>query len=415
VDLTKWLPARLRAALKDARENLEALRRDLTSMVQSIEALEKLEALSDEDTRRTPPSDSIPAGQASEAETRPDDELRARFRDLRVVEVIRQTDDAVTVVCDNPGPDRLSFFPGQYITLLLTLDGAQVRRAYSLCSDPGAPERVAITVKRIAGGVVSNWINDHLEPGKVIRTLGPSGQFGIEEIRPKARRRLVLVGAGAGITPLYAIVRAITANEPASRVELIYGSRRWSDVIFREELARLAAERTRLHVRHVLTRPPGNWAGLRGRIAGDNLADLVPVDRRAHYYVCGPHGMMDGVVAFLLEGGIPNSRIHTERFVPQGSGAPKAGTGEVHLVRLSRSEAVLKVADTDTILDVALAANLALPSSCRMGGCGACRQRVVKGQVEMEEPNCLTDKERRKGYRLLCVGRPTAGPVEIDA
>jgi ferredoxin-NADP reductase len=403
VDLTKWLPPRLRAALREVRANLEVLRRNLTGTA-LVPQEEPSEAPADEDTIHPPPP----------RPDEPKDGLRARFRDLRVAEVIHQTEDAVTVVFDNPGPDRLSFHPGQYITLLLTRGGVQLRRAYSLCSDAAEPERVAITVKRVADGRVSNWINDHLEPGRVIRTLGPGGRFGIDEIRPKARRRLVLVGAGAGITPLYAIAQSITASEPASRVELIYGSRRWSDVIFRDELARLASERTRLHVRHVLTQPPGNWAGLRGRIAGDNLAALLPVDRRAQYYVCGPHGMMEGVVQFLLEGGIPNSRIHTERFVPQGSGAVRAGTGAVHLVRLLRSEAVLKVKDTDTILDVGLAADLALPSSCRIGGCGACRQRVLKGEVEMEEPNCLTERERRQGYRLLCVGRPTRGPVEID-
>jgi len=400
VELFNWLPPRLRVTLASARESLKAVRRGLSGALRRVVEVPHTSEELAEPAREAAPS-------------RPEGPLRAVFRDLRVVEVVRQTEQAVTLWLDNSGPDPIRFNPGQFLTLLPSIEGQKERRAYSLCSDPAEPDRVAVTVKRVAGGKVSRWINDNVRAGDVIRTLGPSGSFGFE-VRPNARRRLVLVAAGVGITPLFSILQAVTASEPASRVALVYGNRRWEDVIFADELERLARERGRLTVRHVLTRPPGNWAGHRGRLVGRTLEAALPLDRRAHYYVCGPEGMMQAVTGHLAAAGIPAGRVHIERFVPQGEGGATAGTGAIHTVRFSRSGAVLRVPDTRTLLDAGLSAGLALPSSCRMGGCGACRQRVASGEVAMEQPNCLTERERAQGLRLLCVGRPV-GPVEIDA
>lgn len=409
MELKDWLPPRLRVALASARESLSVVRDGLSGALRRV-----VDAPRAGEEPAGPQTIEERAGAAGEgAQGRPEGPLRAVFRDLRVVEVVRQTEQAVSLWLDNSGPDPIRFNPGQFLTLLVSVEGQKERRAYSLCSDPAEPDRVAVTVKRVPGGRVSGWINDNVRAGDVIRTLGPSGRFGLD-VRPNARRRLVLVAAGAGITPLFSILQAVTASEPASRVALVYGNRRWEDVIFADELERLARERDRLTVRHVLTRPPGNWAGHRGRLVGRTLEAALPLDRRAHYYVCGPEGMMRAVTEHLAAAGVPGTRVHLERFVPQGGGAATAGAGEIHTVRFRRSGAVLRVADTRTLLDAGLSAGLALPSSCRMGGCGACRQRVLSGEVVMEQPNCLTERERARGLRLLCVGRPS-GPLEIDA
>ena len=421
MEIPHWLPERLRIVLAGARESLEALRRSVARRARQGASL----GAQAEPAEQTPGAAGAPSTQrgagepASLAEqdrcaAQGGEELRARFRDLRVAQVMRQGADAVTVVFDNAVADPVRFDPGQYLTLLVrSEDGHQRRRAYSICSDPADLDRVAVTVKRVRGGAVSGWINDHLRSGQVIRTLGPGGTFGLQ-VRSNARRRVVLIAAGVGITPLFSILQAVTAAEPHSRVELLYCNRSWDDVIFADELARLSRERPRLRVRHILTRPPCNWAGLRGRLEGDTLRRVVVPDPRAHYFVCGPQEMMDTVTEHLVGGGARAARVHIERFLPQGSGARAAATGAVHRVRFAKSGAVLLVPDGETILERGMAAGLALPSGCRMGGCGACRQRVLSGEVGLEEPNCLTAGERAQGFRLLCVGRPT-GPVEIDA
>ena len=132
----------------------------------------------------------------------------------------------------------------------------------------------------------------------MLSVAGPSGRFGLDP-EPGATRRVVLVGAGSGVTPLVGIARALARAEPDSRVLLLLGNRRASDILYRQELERLA----NLEVVHSLTRPGTRWKGARGRLEGAHLAALLPIDPGAHYLVCGPAGLMESVQTLLSEGG----------------------------------------------------------------------------------------------------------------
>jgi ferredoxin-NADP reductase len=326
-------------------------------------------------------------------------------RALRVERVVRETEDAVTLVLRDPRGAPIPFAAGQFFTVLLTIDGEHVRRAYSASSSPLEPETAAITIKRVPGGKASSWLNDQAREGMTLEVLGPSGSFVVPPApEPRASRELVLVAGGSGVTPMMAIVRATLATEAGARITLVYGNRAERDVIFAEDLARLArAHEGRLDVRHVF-----------GTVFD---CGALPDRGDAEWFVCGPEPMMVAVKAALLGRGVLAARIHEERFLQphlRKAAAPTRAEAHPVVLRRSGSERAFVVAPGQTLLEAGLDAKASMDFSCAMGGCAACKVKLVSGEVVMEEPNCLTAEEREEGYVLACVGRPR-GPVTLEA
>lgn len=343
-------------------------------------------------------------------------------RTLRVERVVRETADAVTLVLGDPTGAPITFLPGQFFTVLETVKGQQLRRAYSASCAPGAegPSRVSLTIKRVPGGRVSNHLNDTATQGLSLEVLGPSGAF-TPEPSDGGPRHLVLLAGGSGITPLMSIARTVLATEPATHVSLVYGNRREADIIFRDALASLARERPgRFVLRHVLSEPPLGWeggAGMMDRHRVEEELSALPIypEEPATYFVCGPEPMMQEARAALLARGIAPERIREERFSqphlrPNVQGMSGPQPVKVHLRGVARE---LTVPAGATVLEAALSAGLPMPYSCAMGGCGACKVTLRTGEVRMEEPNCLTAEERARGQVLACVSRPVT-PVTVE-
>jgi ferredoxin-NADP reductase len=339
----------------------------------------------------------------------------AAARTLIVRDVRKETAEATTLVLADPAGAPIQFVPGQFLTLLVTIDGVVHRRAYSICSSIDEPETVAITAKRVAGGRVSGHVHERVAVGDVIPVLGPSGEFTVA-IDPAARRSLVLVAGGSGITPILAILRAVLGHEPDSRVALIYGNRGDADIIHRGVLDELAARHgDRLVVRHVLEEPR-EVAATRGRLDRATVAaELDALGERAadaDYYVCGPTAAMAAVQDELAARGVPAARVHVERFATAERKAGPRSAQPLTLRVAGKRHDVVVPAD-GTILDAGLAAGVAMPYSCAMGGCGACAVDLRAGEVDLDEPNCLSPDERARGRILACVARPT-GPCEVS-
>ena len=270
------------------------------------------------------------------------------------------------------------------------------------------------------GGRVSTHIVQNLREGTLLDVLGPSGAF--TPAPATGPRRLVLVGGGSGITPLASIARTVLATEPDTRVVLVYGNRALEDVIFHdalEELARQHAARNRFTVRHVLEVPPAGWTGGVGRLDGPALLrELQALDSSldvpSEYFLCGPDPMMQAARLALASRGVPTSRIHEERFVSAHASVSKTPTAaQTVTMRSPSGDRSLLVPSGSTVLEAALEARVDMPFSCTVGGCGACRVRLVDGDLAMDEPNCLTPEERAGGYVLACVSRP-AGPCTLE-
>ncbi len=334
-------------------------------------------------------------------------------RPLSVTGVVHETADTITVsLCEADG-SALDFEPGQFLTFHFDIDGARVRRAYSLSSSPLDGPDATITVKRIDGGLVSGWLHDHVEVGAELRALGPSGAFVAGDAT-----ELVLIAGGSGITPIASIAETLLRTRDDVRLHLIYGNRREDDIIFRERLDSLASSHASLTLEHVLEEPPDGWAGSTGRldagVLGRWLDALGEGDDRA-YYVCGPEPMMEGARELLRARGVDASAIFEERF-RSPEDAPRAGLPTETVtarVLAAGTNHLVPVPPGVTILEAGLTAGVEMPFSCAMGGCAACKCRLVEGEVSMDQPNCLSDEERAAGWILACASRPL-GPVRVE-
>jgi ring-1,2-phenylacetyl-CoA epoxidase subunit PaaE len=351
-----------------------------------------------------------------------------RYYDLRIKNIVQETRDAVTIVFEQPAGEPIAYKSGQFLTLIAPVNGKEVRRAYSLCSSPFVDQDLAVTVKRVDQGLMSNWLPDTLRVGQTLRVMEPMGQF-TTEFDAQRKRHLVLFSGGSGITPMMSIVKSTLTQEPESIVSLIYCNRDHDSIIFRAELERLEERyEGRLQVVHVLDTAPMNWTGYSGLLNREMLVKLferIPswgADKTL-YLMCGPEGMMKNVEALLHDHAIAKDKIFKESFVQgvldkQSEVAPTPGsegskTREV-TIRYDNQEFKVTVAPQDTILQSALDQGIDLPYSCQSGLCTACRGKALSGKVKLDEEEGLSQSERAEGYVLTCVGHPLTDDVVIE-
>ena len=342
-----------------------------------------------------------------------------QVRELAIAGVVPEAAGAVTLVLREHDGGAFDFRPGQFFTVLTDVGGEVVTRNYSASNAPGEPE-LHLTIKTKEGGRVSPLLA-RLQRGDRLRVRGPFGSFVVDathDVDVHGPRRLVLVAGGAGITPLASIARSVLAREPTSEIALVYANRRAEDVIFGEALEALAREHGhRLALVHV--------TGRLDRTRSSHALDALPLASHPHarFFVCGPDGMRDEVLAALAARGVAEDRIAIERFsigprpqVATSSAAVAAAVGpgaRPVAIRVKDRTHRTTALPGATVLEAGLAAGAPMPFSCAVGGCGACKVKVLEGSVEVEEPNCLTDAERAAGFVLACVGRP-CGPCVVE-
>ena len=354
--------------------------------------------------------------------------MSVHFHPLKVAEIVPETDDANSIRFEIPDELReaFRFKAGQHLTLRATIDGEEVRRNYSLCTAP-ADGDFLVTVKRIGGGLFSNWVGDHLKAGDTVEVMVPHGSF-TTEFDAANRRHLVGIAGGSGITPVMSLIRTLMREEPDSRFTLLYGNRDSSSVIFLEALAALKDKHLgRLEIYHFLDQEEQDIELFNGMLNRERLdeaiASLVP-DRADvdGWFICGPGPMMDAAEGALLDSGIAKERVHIERFTADRP----AGAVAREMAQLQSDAAGVTVAVTldgrtrrvpftaDNILDSAREAGLPAPFACKAGVCATCRAKVTKGKVEMAVHYGLTDEEVADGYVLTCQSVPVGNGVAVD-
>jgi ferredoxin-NADP reductase len=364
---------------------------------------------------RTPATPATPA--TTEASSSSVD-AASPFRSMRIARVVQETKDAVVLWLEPPNGEPVSFQSGQFLTFSVEVAGERLYRSYSICSAPNSGE-LAVAIKRVTGGRVSNFLNDQARPGLTLDVRGPSGRFVLPA--GESGRRIVLIAGGSGITPLLSHTRHLLETEPDSQVALLYGNRSEGDVIFRDELTALAQRHPeRFLLRHVLSAPTGELECARGLLdVATTAAELTRLGLGgkvgAAYLVCGPEPMMEAAQLALAQLGVPKERVLEERF----SAAPVADDSDASApqpltVRMRGKETRLTVTPGETMLEAGLRAGAQLDFSCMTGDCGTCMSRLVEGTARLSEPNCLTEAERKQGLVLPCVARPTS-PCTIAA
>lgn len=341
----------------------------------------------------------------------------ARARPLRVAAMPPEGADAVTVVFDDPARHAEHFEAGQYLTLEMPINGERVRRAYSLATAP-CDGGLAITVKRVPGGLMSNWIHDRLAVGDLVRCFGPSGHFTAGP-PPSGPRRLLLVAGGSGIVPLQAVARQVLHDEPDAEVTLVYGSASLNRAIFAAALQQLAAGERRLYLHWVFEAAPADEGGppfTLGRLDAPTLAKVLAgaaMQRFDRAMLCGPDAMRAAARRALIAGGLPPARLLEESFASPRRGVVSA-QAQSAVFESNDGEQAIVVRPGDTLLDAALNAGLAVPFSCCSGGCGACRVRITEHMkhVVLDEPNEVHQDERARGDVPACLVRLT-GPCRF--
>ncbi len=361
-----------------------------------------------------------------------------KFYSLPITSIQPETDQAITVSFKPSATDatHFAYAAGQYLTLKFLINGKEERRAYSMCSAPQDQE-IAVTVKRVTGGIVSNHIADNLKVGDVIEVMPPQGRF-LAKPNPSARRDYFLFGAGSGITPLMSILRTILEQEPKSKVHLLYGNRNEHNIIFAEQLKVLENRYAgQLVVQHTLSKPKKykvgglkglfsggkvKWQGQVGRIDIKTVHNFLaenPGDvEDKQYYICGPGQMIDNVEQALLGLGVKKNCIHSERFVSANDvrkTVPAKGPlqGGKVVAQLSGKEVTVQLKPGQTILDGLLESGATPPYSCLAGACSTCMAKVSKGGIKMDVCFAIDDDEIAEGYILACQAHPTTPEVHL--
>lgn len=332
------------------------------------------------------------------------------YHALEVAGVVDETADARTFVLAIPPAleARFSYVAGQFCTFRASIADEPVVRCYSMSSSPDVGERFAVTVKRVPGGVMSNWMNDTLAPGHTIEAMPPAGRFVLRDTGAP----LVAFAGGSGITPVLSILKSALATT-ARRVHVVYANRTTEAVLFGTEIERLRASSAgRLTVHsHVDAE--------RGFLDAARCAALAGEHAHADFYVCGPAPFMEVVEEGLSTLGVESEQRFLERFTlpPDDSEqreTEESSTTETLVLRLDRRKHTLRYQAGDTILEAARRAGLRPPFSCEAGSCATCMARLDAGSVKMRVNNALSAAEVEQGWILTCQALPTSPEVSVN-
>jgi len=355
---------------------------------------------------------------------------------LRVAAIFPETSNVKTFRLVDPGGAKIPFvfMPGQFLTLSAEIDGERMRRSYTIASSPTQQGYVEITVKREEQGHISRYLHDRVPVGVLLEAAAPSGVFTFTGAEGDS---IVLIAGGVGITPMMSIIRYLTDCSYPGDIFLVYGARAPADFIFREELEYLQKRHSSLHVAATMSRAEGSaWIGATGPVTKELIARAVPRIAQRRVHLCGPPPMMEAVKTALSELGVPKDQVKTEAFGPARGVAPgpraplatvapssppvaRAAPAAVPRiatadVRFTRSGKAGALAPDQTVLEAAEALGVGIDYSCRVGICGTCRVRLLKGEVTMEVEEGLPPEEKARGIILACQAK-SVGSLEIEA
>lgn len=354
---------------------------------------------------------------------------------LTVLAIREETADVRTFVLAPSEPCLFRYQPGQFLTLELEIGGETINRCYTIASAPTRPHTLAITVKRVPGGPVSNWLHDHVRVGSTLRAVGPMGEFScfIEGTPAPAPKYLFLSG-GSGITPVMSMARTFHDLAVPRDIVFVHAARSPADIIFRDELELMArnqpgAFRFAPVCEADSVRAP--WHGLRGRVNLGVLEHVAPDYAEREIFVCGPAPFMKAVREMLKGAGFDMARHHEESFdfaelakaepevaaevvsaellqaVPEALEAPVV----TYTVEFAKQKRSIECRSDMFVLDAARRAGVRLPSSCSKGLCGTCKSKLLDGTVEMKHGGGIRQREIDAGMALLCCSKPTSNLV----
>lgn len=343
------------------------------------------------------------------------------FYKLAVKEITRETPEAISVLFNVPAElkENYRFTAGQYINLKLTLDGNEIRRAYSICSTPESGE-LRIAIKSIKNGYFSKFANEQLTAGKVLEVGTPEGKFTFEPDAARLKNYAAFV-AGSGITPVMSILQTVLEKEPNSTFVLVYGNKSSNETIFYNQLHDLQLKYVgRFFVHYVFSQQKADDQ-LFGRIEKSTVNFVLKNKHKEKefdkFYLCGPEEMINRVSDVLKENNVKEKDIKFELFSASSSENEIQKSLEGHTkitVLVDGDETSFEMSQKQSLLEAALKQGLDAPYSCQGGICSSCIARISKGTAEMKKNTILTDGEIAEGLILTCQAHPTSGEIFVD-
>ena len=337
---------------------------------------------------------------------------------LSVQSIDRLTPSSVAISFEVPPALQtdFAFKAGQYLSLESTINGAAVRRSYSLCS---APHEGTLTVgiKKVPQGLFSTYANEEINVGDQLGVAPPEGRF--VYVPNGSEGEVLLIAAGSGITPVFSILKTVLAKQAKTKVRLIYGNKSPEEVMFKTELETLEKEHKDQFNVHWVYSQSNEANALFGRIDKSvvnyalNQAEALP----DQVFLCGPEAMIETAKDSLETVKIASEKIHFELFTTATAVAPSEAKadGQVELLITTDGEDFTLVTTEDkTLLDAALNQKIDVPYSCQGGVCCSCIAKVTEGSVKMENNQILTEDEIEEGLVLTCQAFPTSASVSID-
>lgn len=325
------------------------------------------------------------------------------------VQVVRRQEvapDVVSILVVLPGTRQAPspYLPGQFVTLALPTPRETLYRSYSLCGDGDAGQPWELTIKRMHLGAVSTYFYESVAEGTLLYSSLPRGAFTLPALLSD-EMSIVMVATGSGITPIMGMLRSIAGLHPEERplVHLHYASKAPEEIIFGEELYALDPDNIWLRQRHYLSSQGA-------RMSVDAiLSRSGSVALKSHWYLCGADSLKRELQARLISLGTPERHIHSEVFASQVGPAYRIthqrGVAADASLRIVETGAALDVQANETLLTALERHGYRPDFSCRVGACGACKLRVVEGQVD-PIGEALSASERAQGYVLSCIARP---------
>jgi ring-1,2-phenylacetyl-CoA epoxidase subunit PaaE len=338
---------------------------------------------------------------------------------LTIQKIIKETKDSVTISLKQPILRKIRYQAGQYVTLIIRINGRKYARPYSLSSAPSVDSFLDITVKSIPGGIVSNYLNNELKVGDVLEVMEPMGDFTFKT--SNLGKTIYLWCIGSGITPLFSLTKELLSIHPDTKIFLVYGNKLRESTIFYEQLLQLQKEyKSLLNLIFFYSQEKtllNEENEIKGKISSDFVLNLVSSNNNcveSIHYICGPNGLKGAVKSALLELEVPLSSIFFEEFNLVIDPIEFDGIQDSNVtLYFHGKQSEIFVPKGRSIVDIALDNHIEIPYSCQTGNCNTCKAKLKKGRLKM----IGLSKERKDldhGEFLLCCSYPIENHISIE-
>ena len=334
---------------------------------------------------------------------------------LVVSNIKQETVDSVVVSFKVEGETKsiYNFKAGQYLTLCSQIKGEEIKRSYSICSDPQSG-KLQVGVKAIKNGVYSNYINDALRGGDAIEVSVPEGRFVLD----KSPANYLAFAAGSGITPIISIASDELRKNSSSIFVLGYGNKTLGSTMFKDSISALKNEfQGRFFVYNIYSQE-NNPDSFFGRIDSGFINQVLKQHSSIDFekvLLCGPEKMIQSATELLKGKSFNENQILFELFYSEASEKNTVSSKNSKATIIYDDETLsLEVPENMTILDAALQKNIDVPYSCQGGVCSSCIAKVSSGSASMLQNNILTDSEIEEGLVLTCQAVPKTQEITVD-